>query len=779
MIKKSIKPLIYYPLAIIASVVALFLYKGIEKTFQHGLPTYILFYPTITLVALFWGFGPGIVAVVTSAILAQLYIMTPLEALEGVPQNLNLAFEYLAAKPINLVTMTLFLGMGVLLCVLMRFYRQTKERLKEYEQRMDAKEIGKPVAINLQSTIIIYIGFILAVIIFVSSVYINNYNLSNTLQVDNNYLQLQEKNEKLNQVLSLLKDAETGQRGYIITGDAKYLAPYLDSRNQIEKLIKKLEVEKVNALNQLIPLIKAKFQELQKSIDLRNYWGADAAQKEIATDRGKKLMDELRKIIYTINLNDKYYLKNLFKEKEMLITRTRSSLAAGAILSFLLLVSVFLFLILENRRRLKYEVELDAYRINLEKLVESQTRELHLANEKLESKINKLKEQENILRISEEKFRILFEQAAVGIKRVDRTGKFLEANNKYCEILGLSKEELLNLSIEDVTFPEDLPFEKDQIERLLSKEIDSFILEKRIIRKDGSLRWIKVTSSIPYNHLGHEWLVYIVEDITKRKEAEEALMLTQKSLQESAQELGRSNRDLEQFAYVASHDLKEPLRMVTGFMQLLVDRYQNSLEETAREYIRFAVSGAQRMQNLIDDLLTYSRVSGRKLKERKPVDLNQITNQVLSIMENSIKEVQAQIIIEQLPTVRADNTHMLQLFQNLISNAIKFKSERPLQIKIQVKKNEQIRNEQNEQNKREQNKNEWQFAITDNGIGIKKEFFDKIFVIFQRLHSRDQYPGTGIGLAIVKKIVETYGGRIWVESNQGEGTTFFFTLPAD
>ena len=226
------------------------------------------------------------------------------------------------------------------------------------------------------------------------------------------------------------------------------------------------------------------------------------------------------------------------------------------------------------------------------------------------------------------------------------------------------------------------------------------------------------------------------------------------------EELARSNEELEQFAYVSSHDLQEPLRMITSYLQLLQRKYQGNLDDKADKYIHFAVDGASRMQNLINDLLEFSRVTTRA-REPETMDCEFILNQVLSNLKLVIKENNATISHGPLPEVMADSTQLAQVFQNLIINGIKFHGEEAPKIHISAEKKA----------------NEWVFSVQDNGIGIDPQYSERIFEVFKRLHNREEYPGTGIGLAICKKIVERHGGRIWVESELGKGSTFYFTLP--
>jgi light-regulated signal transduction histidine kinase (bacteriophytochrome) len=236
--------------------------------------------------------------------------------------------------------------------------------------------------------------------------------------------------------------------------------------------------------------------------------------------------------------------------------------------------------------------------------------------------------------------------------------------------------------------------------------------------------------------------------------------LAEKVLAELSHELTRSNTELEQLAYVASHDLQEPLRMVASYLQLLEKKYQGQLDADAHEYIEFAVDGAKRMQSLINDLLTYSRI-GVAASPLRPTDSTAAVDTALRLLRIAVAESAARIEYGELPVVMGDEDQLVQLFQNLIANAIKFRSGPGPRIVVSAEAEDGY----------------WRFSVQDNGIGIGKDYFDRIFVMFQRLHSRSAYPGTGIGLAICKKIVERHGGRIWVESEPGQGTVFKFTLP--
>ena len=238
------------------------------------------------------------------------------------------------------------------------------------------------------------------------------------------------------------------------------------------------------------------------------------------------------------------------------------------------------------------------------------------------------------------------------------------------------------------------------------------------------------------------------------------LELAKQALQHKSEELARSNAELEQFAYVASHDLQEPLRMVASYTQLLARRYRGRLDADADEFIAFAVDGATRMQTLIRDLLSYSRITTQG-RELHPTDTNLACTTACSNLQSAIEESGAMVTTGALPTVAADETQLTQLFQNLIGNALKYRRERRPEIRIEARAMADA----------------WQFSVQDNGIGIEPQYFERIFQMFQRLHTREEYPGTGIGLTLCRRIVERHGGRIWVESGPGVGSTFFFTFP--
>ncbi|MGO8672701.1 MAG: PAS domain S-box protein [Capsulimonadaceae bacterium] len=369
------------------------------------------------------------------------------------------------------------------------------------------------------------------------------------------------------------------------------------------------------------------------------------------------------------------------------------------------------------------------------------------------------------LSTSEASFRVIFEHAAVGIAMVGLDGAWIDVNRRLCKIVGYSREELLDLTFQDITYPDDQDVHKASLDEVLAGRLDTITIEKRYVRKDGALVWVHITTSLVRSMDGvPNFMISVIEDITSRRAEAETLrrahMDLERRVAERTAELARSNEELQQFAYVASHDLQEPLRMVGSYTQLLARRYEGQLDDKADQYIAYAVDGVKRMQELIQDLLAYSRL-GTQETPLSETNLDEVLSTTLANLRVAIDESGAVVTVEPLPTVLADRAQMVSLFQNLIGNAIKYRGDRPPAIRVRGR----------------QKGRSWLFSVRDNGIGIDPQFYERIFVIFQRLHRRSEYSGTGIGLAVCKKIVDRHNGRIWVESEPGKGSIFYFTLP--
>ncbi|MEG4806435.1 PAS domain S-box protein [Microcoleus sp. F8-D3] len=359
---------------------------------------------------------------------------------------------------------------------------------------------------------------------------------------------------------------------------------------------------------------------------------------------------------------------------------------------------------------------------------------------------------ERALQESEFKYRQIVELAEEGIWVIDSNSLTTYVNHAMARMLGYSELEMFGRPLFDFM---DEP-EKQQAIALVERRKQGIgeQHEFKFKTKDGKDIWTDMSTSPVMDAQGNLLsCCALVYNITDRKQAEQQML-------QLTEDLKRSNKELEQFAYVASHDLQEPLRAVTSYTQLLAQRYQGNLDDRADKYINYIVDGATRMQQLINDLLAYSRL-GTRGHEFEEADCNAAVEKSLCNLQIAIAERKAAITWDAMPTVMADEFQLVQLFQNLIANSIKFcRQDIPL-IHIAACRQE----------------SEWLFSVRDNGIGIDPQYADRIFIIFARLHSRRQYSGTGIGLAMCKRIVERHGGRIWVESQEGKGATFYFTIP--
>lgn len=558
---------------------------------------------------------------------------------------------------------------------------------------------------------------------------------------------------------SRIKDAETGQRGYLLTGEATYLQPYYTGINltsvALDELARRLaeDPRQQERLVNLRSSINAKLAELRQTIDLRQKYGLSAALKVVKTNQGKRLMEQITTVLDTIKT----------EQQVLLDQRSANEQRNGALTVLVTLGSIGLQLSLVTG------IVLGLNR---------------------ESK-NLQRSKTDLLR-SEQRYRSLVTATAQVVWIADASGELLNVSPTWQTITGQPEAEAQGWGWLRLVHPDNRDtvrqvwlsavtqqtlYEAEYRLQLPSDTGDRDFLVRAVpvLEDDGSIR---------------EWVGTYV-DITERKQADrflkESRNLLEARVQQRTQELAetnqelqaevaerkqiehqleqaatrlrQSNQELEQFAYVASHDLQEPLRTVASYTQLLAKKYQGNLDEKADKYINYVVDGATRMQQLINDLLTYSRV-GKQNLDLTLVDCNQIIQQVRTLLQTAIAESKATIVVEPLPQVMADTSRLTQLFQNLIGNAIKYRSEVAPIIRIAATERSE----------------EWVFSISDNGIGIDPQYRERIFVIFQRLHTRRSYTGTGIGLAICKKIVELHQGQIWVESEPNRGSTFYFSL---
>ena len=361
------------------------------------------------------------------------------------------------------------------------------------------------------------------------------------------------------------------------------------------------------------------------------------------------------------------------------------------------------------------------------------------------------------LRRNDERLKVALQASSTGTWSWDIIAHRFTKGENLNRMLGLPAAETTEEAPDypALAHPEDQP----KLVEVVKSALDGggeFDVDFRIVRPDGIMRWFRTRGNVLRNEEGRP--VYVTGacvDITDRKQAEEALV-------RQARELARSNADLQHFAYVTSHDLQEPLRMIASFAELLAQRYRGKLDTDADEFIGYIISGAHRMDALIRDLLAYSRVVNTEGVTYQPVELEGTLHWATMNLQKAIAETGAIITHDELPVALGDQVQLVQVLQNLISNALKYRSQEKPHVHISAERSDA----------------EWIISVRDNGIGIAPEYHDRIFGVFKRLHGRD-YPGTGIGLAICKAVVEKHGGRIWVESEAGQGATFRFTLAAE
>ena len=400
-----------------------------------------------------------------------------------------------------------------------------------------------------------------------------------------------------------------------------------------------------------------------------------------------------------------------------------------------------------DKRRVDVEFVSNVYEVSGKKVIQCNIRDI--SDRKL---MQREKE-----RLANE-LRLLLESTDEGIYGIDLEGKCSFINKAAAEMLGSTPEGLLGKNMHTAIHhsrPDGSPYPVVECPIFNAFKMgQKCLVDTEVLwRGDGSSFPAVYSSSPIIQDSAISGAVVTFRDITQRKKAEE-------ELKKLTEDLMRSNQELQHFAYVASHDLQEPLRMISSYVQLLARRYKGKLDADADEFIAYAVDGAKRMQNMISGLLTYARV-GTRGEELVQVDFNTALYATLENISISIEESGAVVTHDAMPSLLANETQVIHLFQNLISNAIKFRGSDPPRIHISA----------------ERSNKEWVFSVSDNGIGIDPQYHDRIFKIFQRLHGKEDYPGTGIGLAVCKRIVERLGGRMWVKSASGKGSTFYFALP--
>ncbi len=537
-------------------------------------------------------------------------------------------------------------------------------------------------------------------------------------------------------LLSALKDAETGQRGYLLTGRTDYLEPYNSALSVVRRNLEQLNAQVTRPENRarvsrLQQLVEGKLAELQQTIDLRRTAGGEAALKIVLLGQGKALMDQIRSVCSTIDEDARSTMLTFQRATE----RSAQNLRWFSVGSLAVLFCILSAALLSIGRA-------TAWRQNLIGELDASRREAARARDALELTLRSIGD---AVISTDERSEIQFmnlvarnltgwaDDSAIGqpLPRVfrivneqtrDTVESPVEKALRLGVVVGLANHTLLiNRSGEEIPIDDSAAPIRDAEGRVLG-------------------------------------VVLVFRDVSERRQAEKELEAGRAELSRSNEALLRSNTDLERFAYAVSHDLQEPLRTIASFTELLLREPSGPRVPEFSGYIRM---GVNRMNDLIRDLLEYSRITRDEVVPVQPVRLQEVVGEVLWNLQAQISETGAMIQADALPTVVADRSAMVHLLQNLIGNAMKYAGNRAPEVRLTA----QTRAD-----------GQWVFQVRDNGIGIDMRHAEEIFGVFKRLHGRDEYGGTGIGLAICKRIVELHGGRIWVESEPGSGSTFCFTL---
>lgn len=602
------------------------------------------------------------------------------------------------------------------------------------------------------------------------------------------------KSEYTNELITALdttfdqiRFAEGGRRGYLLTQDKKYLKTYLTGINRTQA-----EIATVRQLTLFNPSVKRELPAVEKLVTAR----LAVTQQSIAyferhpsdlitqirfTNRGMQLQETIQKKLEAIAKREKTLLQQNLVATSNSVQQISLLAELAFIISLSLLVGVYFLLQKEIRSRKAAELALLAANTQLEVKVKQRTAELEQLTAQLQQEIIERYQLEIALRQSEERWQLALKGNNDGIWDRDLTTDRHFLSARCWEMLGYLEHEVNNFSKWfELIEPSDRASMMSAFQAHIDRQTEYYAAEYRMRCKDGTYKWILSRGQALWDETEQPVrMVGSITDISDRKHFEAELQRSKVELENKVQErtvelarlnqtLQQSNQDLEQFAAIASHDLQEPLRAIVGYSRLLKEETQEHLNDPAQVYLAQIFQSTARMQQLIRDLLAYARLS-TGAQTLVAMDCNAVLRQALDNLQVAIAESNATITYDPLPTVNADRTQLIQLFQNLIGNAIKFRRQELPQIHISAVSSEEQENKTGSP--------DWLFSVRDNGIGIQSQYLNRIFEIFQRLHTRQEFSGTGIGLAICRKIIDRHGGRIWVQSELGIGTTFYFTLP--
>ena len=592
------------------------------------------------------------------------------------------------------------------------------------------------------------LGLILAVGLIAGLSVFNHVSTREFMELTTQRMQARRLVVALKNLFSTLQDAESGQRGYLLTGMETSLAPYVNARSLLPERIRQ-----VNALlpghpgiadevEQLLPLIEEKFTELEEGVDARKTGGLDAALKIVRTDRGDAVMNRIRRLISTVEEDVVALLENRAEMAGERERRATAALIAGDVCSIGVLLGIYYVMLRLIRSRRRALQELREANGSLENRVTARTAEL---------------------RESEERFRTFLDHTPAAAFVKDREGRYLLGNRAWAGQFGKPVQELIGKTDADLWPPEAARAFHASDEAAWKSETPVQTVESGRT-PDGALHWWNVFKFQVAVSDQRRLLGGVALDVTQIKEADEEIRKLNAELEQRVNrrtaELQAKNKELETFSYSVSHDLKAPLRGIDGYSRLLLEDYKDKLDEDGRSFIRNIRQGAEQMQQLIEDLLAYSKLERRALYTSR-VPLRSLVEDVLGERRHDLEKVLLETRLGD-EAVDADREGLALALRNLIDNAAKFSRHQPaprIEVASRVDHGRCI------------------LSVRDNGTGFEMKYHDLIFQIFHRLHRAEDYGGTGIGLAIVRKAMERMGGRVWAESEPGAGAVFYLDLP--
>jgi PAS domain S-box-containing protein len=605
--------------------------------------------------------------------------------------------------------------------------------------------------------------------------------LNNYHHLIDEYQKNDEKILKLEEIISILKDAETGQRGFLLTGNEKYLEPFEQAEKKIWKTIAECEdlfEERQSYLTAIKQKVREEIASIRETITLYKQGKGSESLIIVNSDKGKTIMDEIRKKINIIQKYQKSSKRRLLYKLDEKSSDNYLLIILATFVTIVILSLGLVQMVSEIKRRVR--AEMDLFRMNME--LESSNEEFRTLNEELNAsmeEVNSINEalndtnkelqesNEQVKRFSEEvksknirlndlnkdlvrismELQDLYNNVPMANHSIDKNGVYVKVNDTEIDWLGYSREELLGkVKFEEIVADRDKEVFRNAF-GLLKEEGNLKDLELSLVKKDGSELPIILNSSAIYSDGGFQMSRSSYIDNSQLKKAFDLLE--------------EQKKDMESFSYSISHDLRAPLRAISGFSRILKDREAITNDPESTRLLNIVNENAVTMGKLIDDLLEFSKL-GRKALAKANVDSKRIVEHFMEEQRKIYAPLDFKTSVSDLPPITVDENLFRQVWYNLLSNAFKYSSKKPQpEIKVGCTESEK----------------EYQFFVADNGAGFDMKYQDKLFGVFQRLHSAEEFEGTGVGLAIVNKIVKGHGGKVWAQSEQGKGSIFYFTVP--